>query len=75
MQTDSITMDDWITTVEAAELSGYHIDHIRRLIRGGKIIARKWIRDWQVSRSSVIVYLEEVNQQGGRRGPKPADKK
>ena len=27
---------DWITTAEAAQISGYHRDHIRRLITGGK---------------------------------------
>ena len=29
----------WITTREAAEISGYHINYIRRLIRQGKIAA------------------------------------
>ena len=34
-------MDNWITTTEAAELSGYHPVYLRRLIRGGVIAAEK----------------------------------
>ena len=32
--------EEWLTTEQAAELSGYHPDHIRRLIRGGDLQAR-----------------------------------
>ena len=44
-------MEDWLTTADAAALSGYHLEHIRRLIRSGAVVARKWGRDWQVSRN------------------------
>ena len=32
--------DDWITTRQAVELSGYHPDHLRRLIRRFGVMAR-----------------------------------
>ena len=32
---------DWITTAEAAQLSGYNEQHIRRLARANKIVAEK----------------------------------
>ncbi len=63
--------DDWITTDEAAEISGYHPEYIRGLIRAEKIKAQKWNRSWQVSRSSLEAYLQSVEKLGERRGPKP----
>ncbi len=62
--------DDWITTDEAAEISDYHSEYIRELIRAGRIKAQKWGRSWQVSRSSLQAYLRAVEKLGERRGPK-----
>ncbi|MCB8923995.1 MAG: helix-turn-helix domain-containing protein [Ardenticatenaceae bacterium] len=64
-------IDDWITTREAVELSGYHPDHLRRLIREGTISARKFGIVWQVSRQSLETYLKEAKDSTDkRRGPK-----
>ena len=38
--------EKWLTVNEAAELSGYHPEHIRRLIREGKIEAKKFSIVW-----------------------------
>ena len=62
--------DDWITTREAVELSGYHAVHIRALIRTGRIRARKYFVVWQVSRKSLEAYLKEQAEHGAKRGPK-----
>ena len=63
--------DDWITTKEAIELSGYHPDHLRRLIRAGEVEAKKFGIVWQVNRKSLLNYLEEASQSPDkRRGPK-----
>lgn len=62
---------DWLTTKEAAELSGYHPDYLRTQIRAGRIKAQKWMRDWQVSRKSLLAYLKEQEAKGERRGAKP----
>jgi excisionase family DNA binding protein len=61
----------WITTVEACGISGYHINYIRQLIRAGKIGARKFGPIWQVNRVSFLEYLSQTESQGKRRGPKP----
>jgi excisionase family DNA binding protein len=55
---------------EAAELSGYHPEHIRRLIRGGKIKAQKFASVWQVDRYSLMLYLRKTEDLGEKRGPK-----
>ena len=63
--------DDWITTREAVELSGYHPDHLRRLIRSNEITGRKFGIVWQVSRQSLLGYLQSAqDSQDKRRGPK-----
>jgi excisionase family DNA binding protein len=62
---------DWMTTQEAANLSGYHPDHVRRLIRAGLITARKWGNAWMISRESLLSYMVKVESEGARRGPKP----
>lgn len=64
-------LGDWLTTTEAAEMAGYHPDHIRRLIRAGEITARKWGAAWMVDRHSLLEYLNRIETQGQRRGPKP----
>ncbi len=63
-------LDDWLTDREAAELAGYHRDHIRRLIRLGEIKARKWGASWMINRESLLAYLKRVEAMGKRRGPK-----
>jgi len=60
-------MSDWITTTEAVRISGFHVEHIRRLIRNGQIGARKWGREWMVDKTSLIAYLAMER----RPGPKP----
>ena len=65
---------DWISTEEAAELSGYHPEYIRRLVRRGKIeAARKGAMFW-ISRASLIAFLKEnkkAKAKDSRYGPKP----
>lgn len=64
--------DEWITTQEAAELSGYHPDHLRRLIRAGMVKAKKFGIVWQVNRQSLLDYMAQAAQsEDKRRGPKP----
>jgi excisionase family DNA binding protein len=64
-------MSDWLTVDEATKLSGYHEDHIRRLVRSGEVKARKVVIVWLVSRKSLIAYLRRQEQRGERRGAKP----
>jgi len=64
-------MEDWLTTYEAADISGYELDYIRKLIRAEKIQGRKWGQSWQVSRKSLMEFIDEREKQGEKRGRKP----
>ena len=68
----SITVaEDWITTTEAAELTGYHPEYLRELIRTGKITGRKFGIVWQVSKQSLLTYLKAAERSNDKRqGPK-----
>lgn len=64
-------MTDWITTDEAAEISGYHIDHIRLLLRQKKVAAKKKGGAYWVDRQSLFDYLTTARDTDDRRlGPK-----
>ncbi len=62
--------DDWITLRDAARLAGYTENHLRVLIRQGKIKARKFAIVWQVSRKSLDAFLQEQSKKGEKRGSK-----
>jgi len=58
-------LSDWMTVREAADLTGYNPEQIRRLARESKIISQKWGNAWMINRPSLVVYLETEG-----RGPK-----
>jgi len=64
---------EWITTTEAARLSKYHPEHIRKLIRAGSIEAQKFGEVWQVKRASLLEYVRKAEIWGEKRGPKNQD--
>ncbi len=66
-------MDDWITTTEAAQLSGYTIQHVRELVTAGVVRGQRFGNVWQVSRRSLLAYVKRAAKLGAKRGPKPAD--
>jgi excisionase family DNA binding protein len=55
---------EWITTAEAAELTGYNLEYIRQMIRRRVIVAEKKGRDWWVDRASIEAHAEEMKQLG-----------
>ena len=59
--------NDWLSVSEAAKISGYHPEYIRRLIRDGEIEARKFSIVWQVRRSSLIDYVENAESKEDKR--------
>ena len=64
-------MADWISVEDAAELSGYNAEHIRRLIRGKQIVANKKGTMWWVDRASLLAYQKKaLNSSDKRHGPK-----
>jgi excisionase family DNA binding protein len=65
--------EQWLTVTQAAELSGYHPEHIRELLREGRIKkARKYGPLWQVDRASLLAYVKKTSELGEKRGPKTA---
>ncbi len=65
--------DDVISTAEAAQLSGYHPEQIRRLARLGRFTAtRKGMMFW-IDRKSFLAFLKKTEKERAtdkRRGPK-----
>ncbi len=55
---------DWISTLEAARLTGYGVAHIRFLARRGRIPARKVARDWLVHRESLLAHKARMDALG-----------
>jgi len=63
--------EDWLTTVEAAEFSGYHREYLRELIREGKLAARRFGSVWAIDKTSLLAFLEAARKsRDRRRGPK-----
>ncbi len=46
-------MADVLTAERAAQELGYHVDHMRRLLRAGIIRAEKFGKVWMIPRSEV----------------------
>lgn len=58
--------EGWVTTDQAQKLTGYNEDHLYRLIRTGKVDARKLGAMWLFDRESLLAYKASV-----RPGRKP----
>jgi len=61
------TNDEWLSVTEAAEISGYHPEYIRRLIRDDEIVAKKFSIVWQVNRKSLLAYVEDAQLKDDKR--------
>lgn len=62
---------EWLTVNEAAGLIGYNPEHITRLIRQGRITARKFSIVWMVNKESLLNYQAQAQALGEKRGRKP----
>jgi len=64
--------DEWLTIQQASELSGYHAEYLRIIVRAGKLNAHKFGSVWAISRKSLLSYLKAAEKSDDRRhGPKP----
>ncbi len=54
----------WITTQEAAELTGYASVTLRLFARQGKVKSMKRGRDWFLNRADVLAYVENMRRLG-----------
>ena len=55
-------MDRSLTVPEAAELLGYHVDHVRRLLKAGKLEGERVGGRW-------LIAPQEVERIQGLQGP------
>jgi len=51
--------ENFITTKDAGELSGYNSDYLARLARSGKIIGKRIGHSWFVDRDSLMTFLSQ----------------
>jgi excisionase family DNA binding protein len=76
LQSSIMANNDWLTVQDAARLSGYRADHLRELIRNGKLEAQKFGPIWAVNRQSLLTYMNEALKSEDRRhGPKSKSKR
>lgn len=57
--------DERMTPQEAASMLGYHIDHIYRLLRSGKMKGEKKYRVWLIDRREVE-RIKDMQDEHGR---------
>jgi len=62
--------ENWITTEQAAELSGYHPEHVRELLKAGNVKGQKFGQVWMIDRVSLLAYVRKSQKLGAKRGPK-----
>jgi excisionase family DNA binding protein len=60
-----------LSTRHAASALGFHPEHVRRLIRGGRLRARRAGVDYRISVDDLWPLLEARYREPGRRRPKP----
>ncbi len=54
----------WLTTDQAAELTGYSVAYLRRLVRKGRVRARKVQREWLVDETNLVAYKGKMESLG-----------
>jgi excisionase family DNA binding protein len=69
--TDGVVFDQCVTAEAASRLTGYNIQHIRRLTYAGKLDAIRVGCSWLIKVKSIEAYLAEVVAEGDSRfGPR-----
>ncbi len=58
---------EWITVTQAAEISGYNAEYLRRLMRNKKIKFRMFSFIYQVNKKSLLKYLKEAEKKSDKR--------
>ena len=59
-----LDLKDYMTTEQVAEVLGFHIDHVRRMLREGDLEGLKFGVVWLVSRKSVQAYQKKTEGLG-----------
>ena len=64
MTKGTASSEEWVTTNEGAQLTGYTSDHVRGLALRGIVPARKFGRDWQLNRVALLEYSRKMKVLG-----------
>jgi excisionase family DNA binding protein len=56
--------EGWVSTREAAELTGYTTAYMRQLANRKRIEAQKVGRDWLIERASLLAFKREMDALG-----------
>jgi excisionase family DNA binding protein len=73
-ESKNVLQEGWLTTEQAVELSGYHVEYLRSLLRKGAIEAVKLTpRVWLVNRESLEHYMKTVQMGRPRRDREQGD--
>lgn len=57
----------WISTREAAAITGYSTVYMRKLASQGRVTAQKVGRDWLLHRESLLTYHKQMQSLGNQR--------
>ncbi len=58
---------EWLTTAQAAALTGYTANYVAHLAHEGHIPAKKQVRDWWVKRDALLAYKARMSTRRRRR--------
>jgi excisionase family DNA binding protein len=61
---DDFNPTEWITTTEAAQLTGYNVRYLRQLVNQGKIRSVKRGGIFWIDRDSARAYADKMKQLG-----------
>ncbi len=68
---NSIQLTQYVTVQAAAEVTGYNVQYLRRLLRAGKLAGIKIGQVWLISLASLAAYIQQAEEAADRRcGPK-----
>jgi len=57
----------WISSQEAAKLTGYTVRYLCKLARDGRLRATKLGRDWLFERESLVKWREKMQKLGAKK--------
>ena len=59
--------ENYVTVAEAAERLNIHPESVRRLIRGGKLPARKFANAWLIEKATLEQFASNYDPRPGRK--------
>ena len=67
MSDNSNSFEDYVTVAEAAKRLNIHPESVRRLIRAGKLPARKFANTWLIERTTLEQFASNYDPRPGKK--------